>query len=146
MLLAELIDEVGVEAIPGAAETIDTLRAAGFSVALTTGFSPKTRDAVLGRLGWTVDAVLSPADAGRGRPAPDLVLGALVATGAGAVASVAVVGDTVSDIHSGRNAGAGLVIGVVTGAHTREQLTEAGADLVLDSVRDLASVPQLQRR
>jgi len=143
---AELIDEVGVEAIPGAAETIDTLRAAGFSVALTTGFSPETRDAVLGRLGWTVDAVLSPADAGRGRPAPDLVLGALVATGAGAVASVAVVGDTVSDIHSGRNAGAGLVIGVVTGAHTREQLTEAGADLVLDSVRDLASVPQLQRR
>jgi len=143
---AELIDEVGVDAIPGAAETIDALRAAGFSVALTTGFSPETRDAVLGRLGWTVDAVLSPADAGRGRPAPDLVLGALVATGASSVASVAVVGDTVSDIHSGRNAGAGLVIGVTTGAHTREQLGDAGADLVLDSVRDLAALPQLQRR
>lgn len=143
---AELIDEVGVDAIPGAAETIDALRAAGFSVALTTGFSPETRDAVLGRLGWTVDAVLSPADAGRGRPAPDLVLGALVATGASSVASVAVVGDTVSDIHSGRNAGAGLVIGVTTGAHTREQLAGAGADLVIDSVRDLAALPQLQRR
>lgn len=143
---AELIDEVGVAAIPGAGETIDALRSDGYAVALTTGFSPETRDAVLGRLGWTVDAVLSPADAGRGRPAPDLVLGALVATGASSVAAVAVVGDTVSDVQSGRNAGAGLVIGVATGAHTREQLTAAGADLVLDSVRDLASVPRLQRR
>ncbi|WP_025156470.1 phosphonatase-like hydrolase [Leifsonia aquatica] len=141
---AELIDEVGVDAIPGAAETIDALRDAGFSVALTTGFSPETRDAVLSRLGWSVDAVLSPADAGRGRPAPDLVLGALVATGTSSVAAVAVVGDTVSDVQAGRNAGAGLVIGVVTGAHSREQLAEAGADLVLDSVRELRAVPQLQ--
>ena len=115
----ELIEEVGVEAIPGAGETIDALRAAGRKVALTTGFSPATRDAVLDRLGWRVDIALSPADAGRGRPAPDLVLAAIIATGASSVTAVAVVGDTTSDIRSGRNAGAGLVIGVTTGAHTR---------------------------
>ncbi|KQP54031.1 phosphonatase-like hydrolase [Agreia sp. Leaf283] len=143
---AELIDEVGVDAIPGAAETIVALRSNGYRVALTTGFSPETRDAVLARLGWEVDAVLSPADAGRGRPAPDLVLAALIATGASSVASVIVVGDTTSDVRSGRNAGAGLVIGVMTGAHSREQLDAAGADLVLDSVRDLLALPQLAGR
>ena len=143
---SELIDEVGVDEIPGAAAAIAELRGAGIAVALTTGFSPETRDALLARLDWTVDAVLSPADAGRGRPAPDLVLSALIATGASAVAAVAVVGDTISDILSGRNAGAGLVIGVVTGAHTRQQLQDAGADIVLDSVRGLAAVPQLGLR
>ena len=143
---SELIGEVGVDEIPGAGAAIAELRGAGLAVALTTGFSPETRDALLARLDWTVDAVLSPADAGRGRPAPDLVLSALIATGASAVTAVAVVGDTISDILSGRNAGAGLVIGVVTGAHTRRQLQDAGADIVLDSVRDLAAVPQLGLR
>ena len=59
------------------------------------------------------------------------------------MASLVVVGDTVSDIRSGRNAGVGLVVGVTTGAHTREQLEAAGADVVLESVRDLAALPQL---
>ena len=143
---SELIDEIGVDAIPGAEAAITALRSAGIKVALTTGFSAETRNAVLDRLNWVVDATLSPADAGRGRPAPDLVLAALIATGASSVASVAVVGDTMSDVLSGRNAGAGLVIGVLTGAHSRQQLLDAGADLVLESVRDLASVPQLAAR
>jgi phosphonatase-like hydrolase len=143
---AELISEIGVEAIAGAGDVIAGLRASGLKVALTTGFSPQTRDAVLARLDWQVDVALSPADAGRGRPAPDLVLTALLRTGATCVAAVAVVGDTMSDVRSGRNAGAGLVVGVTTGAHTREQLESAGADLVLDSVRDLASLPQLAGR
>ncbi|KQO48776.1 haloacid dehalogenase [Frigoribacterium sp. Leaf415] len=137
----ELVDESGVEPIEGAGDLIDALRASGVSVVLATGFSPATRDRLLDALGWTVDAALSPVDAGRGRPAPDLVLTALLRTRASSVAAVAVVGDTVSDVLSGRSAGAGLVVGVTTGAHTREQLLGAGADVVLDSVRDLVGLP-----
>ncbi|MBF4600614.1 HAD family hydrolase [Frigoribacterium sp. VKM Ac-1396] len=137
----ELVDESGVEPIEGAGGVIDALRASGVSVVLTTGFSPVTRDRLLDSLGWTVDAALSPVDAGRGRPAPDLVLTALLRTRASSVAAVAVVGDTVSDVLSGRSAGAGLVVGVTTGAHTREQLLAAGADVVLDGVRDLVGLP-----
>jgi phosphonatase-like hydrolase len=139
----ELVDELGVDPIEGAGELIDTLRASGVAVVLTTGFAPATRDRLLDALGWQVDAALSPVDAGRGRPAPDLVLTALLRTGASSVASVVVVGDTASDVLSGRAAGAGLVVGVTTGAHTREQLLAAGADVVLDSVRELAGLPQL---
>ncbi|ROS52412.1 HAD family hydrolase [Frigoribacterium sp. PhB118] len=137
----ELVDESGVEPIEGAGDLVDAFRASGVSVVLTTGFSPVTRDRLLDALGWTVDAALSPVDAGRGRPAPDLVLTALLRTRASSVAAVAVVGDTVSDVLSGRSAGAGLVVGVTTGAHTREQLLAAGADVVLESVRDLVGLP-----
>jgi phosphonatase-like hydrolase len=138
----ELVDELGVEPIEGAGDLIDALRAAGVPVVLTTGFAPVTRDRLLDALGWQVDAALSPVDAGRGRPAPDLVLTALLRTGASSVASVVVVGDTASDVLSGRAAGAGLVVGVTTGAHTRDQLLAAGADAVLDSVRELRDLPQ----
>lgn len=139
---AELIAEVGVEPVPGAEAAIRALRGAGASVVLTTGFSPATRDALLDALGWTdlADLVLAPADAGRGRPHPDLPLTALLRTGTTSVDAMAVVGDTQSDMLSGVNAGAGLVVGVLTGAHDRDALEAAGADEVLASVAELPAL------
>ena len=131
-----------VTPLPGAVEAIGALRAAGLKVCLLTGFSPSTRDALLDALGWRplVDLALSPADAGRGRPWPDLPLTALLRLGGGAVSELATVGDTLSDIESGLRAGAGLVAGVLTGGTTREEFTGAGATHVLDSV---AALPAL---
>ena len=76
------------------------LARAGIRVCLATGFSPATRDAIIDTLGWwpLIDLALSPADAGRGRPWPDLPLTALLRLGGGAVSELAVVGDTPSDI------------------------------------------------
>ena len=56
------------------------LRDAGIRVCLATGFSPSTRDAIIDELAWggLIDLALSPADAGRGRPWPDLPLTALL--------------------------------------------------------------------
>lgn len=135
----ELVAEHGVEEIPGAADVIAELRDAGLKVALTTGFAPATRDAILDGLGWQylVDVALSPIDAGRGRPAPDLVLTALMRTDTHSVDHVAVIGDTASDIASGRRAGAGFVAGVLSGAHDRATLEAAGADEVLEDVTAL---------
>jgi phosphoglycolate phosphatase len=77
---------------------------------------------------------LSPADAGRGRPWPDLPLTALLRLRGGAVGELAVAGDTASDIDSGRRAGAAIVAGVLTGASTRAELEQAGAPLILDTI------------
>jgi phosphoglycolate phosphatase len=128
-----------VAALPGAVETMTALRAAGIRVCLATGFAPVTRDALLDALGWRplIDLALSPADAGRGRPWPDLPLTALLRLGGGAVSELAVVGDTASDIESGLRAGAGLVAGVTTGAGSRESLIAAGAPHVMDSIGGL---------
>lgn len=136
---AEIVAEQGVSEIPGAADAIQGLKDAGLAVVLTTGFAPVTRDALIAGLGWEelIDLALSPVDAGRGRPAPDLVLTALLRTRTSSVAAVAVAGDTVSDVESGRRAGAGFVAGVLTGAHDRAALSTAGAHAVLGDVTAL---------
>jgi len=137
-----------VAPLPGAVETITALRAAGIRVCLATGFAPVTRDALLDALGWRplIDLTLSPSDAGRGRPWPDMPLTALLRLGGGAVTELAVVGDTPSDIESGLRAGAGLVAGVTTGASSRETLVEAGAPFVLDSVTEIVQLLGLGRQ
>ena len=128
-----------VSAMPGAEETFASLRRAGVRICLATGFSPATRDAIIGRLGWggLIDLALSPADAGRGRPWPDLPLTALLRLRGGAVSELAVAGDTGSDIESGLRAGAAIVAGVLTGASTRADLEQAGAPLILDTIADI---------
>jgi phosphoglycolate phosphatase len=136
---AEAVRAGDVSPLPGAVETIMALRAAGIKVCLATGFAPATRDALLDALGWRpiIDLALSPADAGRGRPWPDLPLTALLRLGGGAVSELVVVGDTPSDVQSGLRAGAGVVAGVLTGAATRQDLEKAGAPHILDSVTGL---------
>ena len=136
---AELVAEDGIAEIPGAADVIRSLRDSGLTVALTTGFSPATRDTILTALGWhdLVDFALSPIDAGRGRPAPDMILLAALRAQVTSVAAIAVAGDTTSDVESGLRAGAGLVAGVLSGAHGRAEFEAAGAHLVLADVTEL---------
>jgi len=134
-----------VAAMPGAEEVFKTCRDAGVRVCLATGFSPATRDAIITELGWgeLVDLALSPADtgfpgsAGRGRPWPDLPLTALLRLHGGAVSELAVAGDTASDVKSGLRAGAAVVAGVLTGADSRDDLEQAGAPVILDSISDI---------
>jgi phosphoglycolate phosphatase len=122
------------------------LRAHGVKVALTTGFSRSTQDRVLAALHWTdlADLTRCPAEAGRGRPYPDLVLTAVLRLGVDHVRAVAVVGDTSYDVLCGLRSGASIVAGVLTGAHDREMLIGAGATHVLDSVRHLPALLALE--
>jgi phosphonatase-like hydrolase len=135
-----------VSPMPGAEELFAACRAEGIRVCLCTGFAPVTRDAIVAALGWgsLVDLFLSPADAGRGRPWPDMPLTALLRLGGDSVASLAVAGDTPSDVESGLRAGAGLVVGVLSGDSARADLEAVpaaaglpGTPLILDSVAGL---------
>ncbi|MEV4513461.1 HAD-IA family hydrolase [Dactylosporangium sp. NPDC049525] len=139
---AELVAEGRCAPIPGAEKAIRELRDRGLAVVFTTGFGRATADAVVDALGWRdlADAVLTPADAGRGRPAPDLALTALLRTRASSVAALVVVGDTESDAACGTAAGAGLVVGVLTGTRTDAALRAAGAHEVLGSVAELPAL------
>jgi phosphonatase-like hydrolase len=138
----DAVDRGEVVALPGAAQTMADLRAAGVRVCLTTGFAPATRDRILDALGWTgsVDLALSPADAGRGRPWPDMILTAVIRLEIGDVRQVAVVGDTTSDLLAGWRAGAGIVAGVLTGAHRRPDFEAVPHTHILDSVTDLSGL------
>jgi phosphoglycolate phosphatase len=150
------------EPLPGVPEFFRRLRGLGLKIALTTGFSRTTTDALLDHLGWwpLIDLSLTPQDVGgRGRPHPDMVLAAAArlsgdgdsgGDGSGSSGSVphmpntpipgsatAVAGDTVGDVRSGLAAHAGIVAGVLTGAHGRKDFEDAGATCVLDDVTQL---------
>ena len=88
--------------------------------------------------------MLSPADVGRGRPFPDLVLVAAHRLGVDDVGQVAVVGDTPLDLIAGKRAGAGLLIGVLTGAGDRPALRAAGATQVIGSLGELPRLLKIE--
>jgi phosphoglycolate phosphatase len=138
----QAVDRGEVVAIPGAEATFAQLRKAGMRICLTTGFSPATRDHIVSTLGWegAIDLALSPADAGRGRPWPDMILTAVLQLRIDDVREVAVVGDTSSDLLAGTRSGASMVIGVLSGAHSRAELIRAPHTHVLDSVADLPAL------
>jgi phosphonatase-like hydrolase len=135
----ESAQELGVSEIPGARSTVETLRDVGLQVALTTGFSPSTREALIDVLGWgdLFELRVSPADAGRGRPAPDMLWWCALKSQITAASSLMVVGDTASDMVAGLRAGAGYCVGVLSGNDDQDRLIANGADDVIDSVVDL---------
>jgi phosphonatase-like hydrolase len=139
------VDAGDVGAMPGAAQALAEMRELGMRICLTTGFAPATRDHILSVLGWDdlIDLALSPADAGRGRPFPDMILAAVLRLEIDDVHEVAIAGDTTSDLLAGTRAGAGIVAGVLTGAHDRSTLETAPHTHILDSIADL---PALLRR
>lgn len=131
-----------ITAMPGALEAMGALKEAGIGIAMTTGFAPATRDLILETLGWSgiPDLVSSPSERLRGRPFPDMVLDAGITRGIDDVRSVAVVGDTISDLMSGHHAGAGMIVGVLTGSHDRQLLESAPHTHIIDSVADLLGI------
>ena len=78
-------------------------------------------------------------DSGHGvKPEAGMVLAFCEQTGLSAD-TVVVVGDNRHDIEMGRNANAGLCVGVLTGTSTRADL-ESIADIVLD---DISGLPEI---
>jgi phosphonatase-like hydrolase len=131
-----------VTAIDGAEATFDWCRRQSIRTALTTGFDHELAAVLIDKLGWLqlVDVLVCNDDVAAGRPAPDLILAAMSRLQLADVARVASVGDTVSDLEAGANAGTRWNIGVLSGAHTREQLAAAPHSALIDSV---ASLPDL---
>ncbi len=138
----EAVGHEGAQPLPGAEDALRALRSRGVKICLTTGFSAATQQKLLHALGWNdlVDLALTPSAARRGRPHPDLVLDAILQLQVDDVRSVAVAGDTVSDLVAGTRAGASIVAGVLTGAHDRVQLEAAPHTHVLESIAELPAL------
>ncbi len=141
--LAQLFNAGGVKPIAGAAAIFTWLRGRGIKIALTTGFDRLTTDLIIDAVGWRsgiADAVVCGDDVALGRPAPFLIFRAMEQTGVTSVHQVMCVGDTVLDLQAGHNAGVRYVVGVLSGAHGKEQLETAPHTHLVASVAALSSV------
>lgn len=128
--------------VPDAEFVLANLHQRRIRTCLTTGFSVATRDALIKELGWegAVDLVLSPSDAGRGRPYPDMLWTAMLALQASGTEEVVVVGDTASDMQAGLRAGIPCRAGVLTGSDDGDRLHEGGATHVIADVSELLAL------
>ena len=126
--------------VPGLAETIATLRQRGLLLGVATNDSEDSAYGSLEPFGVLEHfAYVVGFDSGHGgKPEPGMVEGFCTATGL-APAAVAVVGDSLHDLEMGRRAGAGLLVGVLTGASAREDLAVL-AHHVIDSIVELEAL------
>src|SRR2546423_8164681 len=113
----------GTLRLPGASASVDAVRARGGQVVAVTAKSERMSHRCLEEVGIVVDAVV-------GHVHGDEKRDALRACGAAVY-----VGDTIADIRAGIDAGA-VSVGVATGMHNKEQLTDAGASVVFASLEE----------
>ena len=137
---AALRDE-GVEPYPGSIALLDHLAARGTKVAVVS--SSRNAPAVLEAAGLSdrfavvVDGRVAATEGLAGKPSPETFVDAAAKLGVEVSRSV-VVEDAVSGVAAGHAGGFGLVVGVDRGVGV-QKLTEAGADLVVADLAELAT-------
>jgi len=114
----------------------------GIKVGLDTGYPPEIQKLLIDALGMEteVDDYISSYQVKDGRPYPYMIHQLMERQGIMDSRRVCKVGDSARDMQMGKNAGCGLVVGVLSGADTSEGLYAAGADIVIDDVTKLLPV------
>lgn len=122
----------------GAVACLDTLEAAGVTLALATGKSQRGLDRLLDTMGWHGRfSSVQCADHHPSKPHPSMIRRALAEAGVAAERS-AMIGDTSFDMEMARAAGV-AAFGVGWGYHDGEALRAAGAGTVFDDFAALAA-------
>ena len=132
-LYRALIEEV--EPFDGARELIADLKERGHAVVLASSAKEDEVDHYLDLLGARdlVDGWTTSADVEATKPEPDLVLAAIEKAGSG---EAVMVGDTTWDCEAAGRAGV-ATLAVRTGGFSAQELEEAGAAAVFESIAEL---------
>jgi phosphonoacetaldehyde hydrolase len=151
--------------IPGVSHAVERLRNRGLKIGSTTGYTRPLLDVLLphaAQQGYRPDCALCPDDVGAGRPLPWMIYESAVRMKVYPLEAVVKIGDTISDIEEGLNAGTWAVAVVQTGnmiglteeewrrlpqperairlEDARRRLLTAGAHYVIDTLGDIDSV------
>jgi HAD superfamily hydrolase (TIGR01509 family) len=129
-----------IASYPGLRDLLEGLRAQNIRIGLCSSrgvtLIPSVKHAGISHL---VDAIVDESHVTNHKPHPDSIL--LTAERIGILAAESVmVGDTRFDIAAGRNAGCAFTVGITHGFGTEESLREAGADVIVHSLAELAAV------
>lgn len=151
--------------IPGVVETIERLRGRGLKIGSTTGYTRPLLEILLPHAatqGYAPDCAVCPDDVGAGRPFPWMIYQCAIRMKVFPLETIVKIGDTISDIEEGLNAGTwtvgvartGNMIGLTEGQwqalprdeksarlrEARRRFLDAGAHFVIDAVADIDQV------
>jgi len=128
----------------GVGNVLRALKQRGVKVALDTGFDRAITNVILGRVGWQrdgiIDAVVTSDEVPQGRPYPYMIYRAMEQLGIRSIREVAKIGDTISDLEEGTNAGCPYVIGVTTGAYTKDALEKGPHTHLVASLDEILEI------
>ncbi|MDC6366243.1 MULTISPECIES: phosphonatase-like hydrolase [Flavobacteriaceae] len=143
-LLKEAYANLEVSPYEGVVELFETLKDNHVKVVLNTGYDAKTAQSLVDKLKWKVgeeiDALITADDVEVGRPSSEMIDKAMEQFDISDSDKVLKAGDSIIDIEEGKNANCGITVGVLTGAHTREQLEKANPTLILESLEELGKI------
>lgn len=151
--------------IPGAIELVERLRGRGIKIGSTTGYTKEMMEVVMPKAkekGYSPDCCFTADDVKAGRPYPWMCYQNAMELNVYPMSKMIKVGDTVTDMKEGKNAGM-WTVGVVLGSSelglseqeviqmneaeleerieiVRGRLLEAGADFTIDRISDLDEV------
>ncbi|MGH9398905.1 MAG: HAD family hydrolase [Thermoanaerobaculia bacterium] len=139
-LFRERYPEIAVEGshlLPGVAETLDQLSAGGYPMALASNKPARFSRLILEAKGVArhFRAIEGPDESTPAKPDPAMLRRILLDAGVPASGSV-VIGDMDVDAEFAR-AGGALVVLIPNGSRSREELESAGADGLIESIREL---------
>ena len=137
----------------GCLELFAFLKEKNIPVALTTGFYRKVTNIILEKLGWlqelnekytgnkyaVIQASIASDEVEQGRPQPDMIFKAMQLLGISEAGNVINIGDTPSDIQSGKNAGCRYSYCLTNGTHSAAQLSPHAPDTMFSSMYEFKS-------
>jgi len=138
-IFAENLQTLRPKAFPHVVETLKALKTQGFTLTIASSRSHASLTELTHDLHIAdyISYLIGADDVEQAKPHPEPVLKTLAALGMKADEAL-VVGDMAVDILMGANAGT-KTCGVTWGNGTRQELEEAGADFIIDSMQELLS-------
>ena len=139
-LFNENMKTIQPQAFPGVVKTLSILHQKGFTLTIASSRSHNSLTELTRNMGIAdyVSYLLGADDVKEAKPKPEPVLKTLADMHFDAGETL-VVGDMAVDIQMGANAGT-KTCGVTWGNGTREELANAGATFIIDSIEDLIEI------
>ena len=126
----------------GAEEIFSYLKQKNIKIGIGSGLSRSLCTSILRHLNWDAsmfDYVGVTSEVGEGRPSPAMIHHFMETVGITEPTELLKVGDTVVDIHEGKNAGVITAV-ILSGTQPEEKLRDAKPDYVLQSLLDIKKI------
>ena len=123
---------------PNLPSFFNSLRDQDIKICLNTGYNKEIQKLLIDKFNMTdfIDDYISSEEVDFGRPYPYMIHALMKRNNIFTINHVIKIGDTEMDIKEGKNASC-RTVGVLSGAHTKEQLEQQRPDFIVDNIMDI---------